>query len=1140
MNKISSDNANIDLMISRADPIIRTEDYTQLAIDGVFTELKDNKGFRRDLVRFFSGNRYNYSVDELKEKGVENLTAEFVEHMRKQSWNEVTALKDYNYVINKDSNRYSVDAFGRLTQAWDSSDRAGSNSWGEVVGDFGEAIITAPSTYVGFGLGKLASKLGTKTVQLAVRKAIKDRLFATAKGAAAGFAEGAAVGAIQSGLQGETREEIIKDFEYTGGDLAKDAFISGAFSSTLGGAGGLTSSFSQSKKADILAKRKNIIDELEETAKTNSANTLAKTTKKIRSDAASRVTNLEAVLAAKSGDKTATILNPLNPELVNRGGELMKMISNPNADGILKSGLSINTIRSVTAATVDLLDTFQVKEGERITSAVSNALKDPDANPQIISQLDDIRNKYNLTREQMSLIYLAEVSEAGKILAEQSIIAKAKRKVASDSLDDTMSSLKILSDSTVSTISDQQAIDASMAAIRNSTNRGLLGGGLDVLRETDAMRIAFMTSQIATTARNVTSTGILTGVDLMDEFYRELGKSGKNILSGKLPEGDALRRMTSVLRGLTWNKAQKSILREMFREEMPETYTTVFNDSMRLELGTGSNSFFAKTGRAVNIANTATDTFFKEAAFFASIDRHLSNKGMTMKDFLEKGMSLSDLEEGAVTRAYDDANRFTMQRNYAKDPSGFGWTARGLQNINRKVPFLVSAVAGIPFPRYVANHLEMMSDYTPVWGELMRAMGKTPIGGDLVKTGGDRTVRQFTGASMLFLGYQLAAAKDGEIDFDALETSLKAEADVSSSLGFVLGHVWAGDALYRYVNGMPIKFDSRVLADLFGGVGDLSADFTMIEEIYKSFKEGSMTDGLQKSLGNVAATLTYPATIVRDIQGQISYDSAGTPFVKDIEGIGPRGLKGSVSLKGEDTFNTQLLTGQATRFLPDIKLLQYTQSFNGETDIDYYAPFNPAPVGKINPLMKQLTGIVQRAPLTGIQRELNVLGVEGFDLYKSSTQKNASIDFLLRQRLSQQMYKDFEMWRSEVQLGGVAKGKTYNELGEDYKLKTKFLTDWVSTRITAEKKVIEGFLSDYIANERVAARGYIRNTYDIKRKQLGERVFNEATKSITDKLSTKFETSKDWLADSESAKKELDRRLILLQVVEDIRKTPGL
>ena len=147
------------------------------------------------------------------------------------------------------------------------------------------------------------------------------------------------------------------------------------------------------------------------------------------------------------------------------------------------------------------------------------------------------------------------------------------------------------------------------------------------------------------------------------------------------------------------------------------------------------------------------------------------------------------------------------------------------------------------------------------------------------------------------------------------------------------------------------------------------------------------------------------------------------------------------------------------------------------------------------------------------------------------------MDFILRQRLSQQVHKDFEMWRSEVQLGGLAKGKTYDELGEDYKLKTEFLTDWVSNRITAEKKVVQGFLSDYVANNRVAARGYIRNNYDIKRKQIGETAFNEATKNVS---KGQFESSKDYLADSESAKEELTRRLILLQVVEDIGKTPGL
>jgi len=1120
------------------------EDYTNLAVDGVFTELKDDKGFRRDLVRFFSGDRYNYSIDEIKEKGAENLTAEFVEHMRKQSWNEVTAIMDYNYVINKDSKRKGVDAFGRLTQAWDSSDRAGSSSWGEAVGDFAEGVFTAPSTYAGFGIGKLFGKAASKGVQIGVRKALKDRLLSTAKGAAAGFGTEAAIGGVQSGFQGETREEIIEGFEYTGKDLAKDAIISGAGGAVFGGIAGLSGSFSQSKKASILEKRKVVTDKLEDTAKTNSTTTFKNTSKKRLADAARRVTNLESVLAAKAGDKTATILNPLDPELVNRGGELLKVIGNPQADGTLRSGLSINTVRSVTAATIDLLDTFQVKEGERITSAVARAISDPNASPQIISKLDDIRAKYNLTKEQMSLIYLAEVSESGKILAEQSIIARAKGRSASDAIktivfDETEASLslKILSDSNVSTISDQQAINASMAAIRNSSEKGILGTGLEILRDTDAMRVAFMTSQIATTARNVTSTGILTGVDLMDEFYRELGGAGKDILSGKRPKGDAFRRMTAVLRGLTWNDAQKSILREMFKEEMPEAYLTVFNDAMRVELGTGSNSWLAKTGRAVNIANTATDTFFKEAGFFASIDRQLSTRGITMKDFLEKGMSLSDLEDGVVTKAYDDANRFTMQRNYANDQSAFGKAARTAQVINRKVPFVVSAVFGIPFPRYVANHLEMISDYTPVWGELLRAMDKKGLTSDPVKTGADRIVRQFTGASMLFAGYQLAASKQGEIDYSSLETSLKAEADVASSAGYVIAHMFVGDLVYRYVNGLPIKFDARTMSDILGGVSDLSADFTMIEELYKSVKEGKMTDGLQKSIGNVAATFTYPGTVLRDMQGQVNYESAGTPYVKDVFGIGPNELKGDVSLKGENAFNTQLLVGQATRFLPDTKLQQYTQSFNGETDIDYYTPFNPAPVGKINPLMKQITGIVQAPPLTELQRELNVLALEEFDLYRSSTEKNASIDFVLRQRLSQTMPKEFELWRSEVQLGGLAKGKTYDELDDDYKLKKQFLTDWVSNKISSEKKVIEGYLSDYIANNRVAARGYIRNNYDIKIKELGKDLFNEAAREASNGT---FENSKDFLADSESVKEELTRRLIMLQVVGDIRKTPGL
>ena len=109
--------------------------------------------------------------DEIKEMGFENLTKDFIEHMRAQSVNEVTATKDLNYVRNKDFSYKGKQAFGRLTQAWDNSKEAGTGFL-DGLGDFAEGAITAPSTYLGFasfGLGKVGAKVASKGVQLAVR-----------------------------------------------------------------------------------------------------------------------------------------------------------------------------------------------------------------------------------------------------------------------------------------------------------------------------------------------------------------------------------------------------------------------------------------------------------------------------------------------------------------------------------------------------------------------------------------------------------------------------------------------------------------------------------------------------------------------------------------------------------------------------------------------------------------------------------------------------------------------------------------------------------------------------------------------------------------------------------------------------------
>lgn len=102
--------------------------------------------------------------------------------------------------------------------------------------------------------------------------------------------------------------------------------------------------------------------------------------------------------------------------------------------------------------------------------------------------------------------------------------------------------------------------------------------------------------------------------------------------------------------------------------------------------------------------------------------------------------------------------------------------------------------------------------------------------------------------------------------------------------------MFLGDLLYRYDQGLNMPSYSKALlesAEVLGGLGDLGVDASLGKEIYKSAQSGDFTDNLQKLLGNVAATFTYPGTLARDVKGQFSYESAGTPYVRDIEGIGP-------------------------------------------------------------------------------------------------------------------------------------------------------------------------------------------------------------------------------------------------------------
>ena len=1120
-------------------------DYIKKSSDTKFVDLAEDVEFKKDLIRFFTGGRYNYTREEMEERGFEALTKDFVEHMRGQSWNEVTAIRDLSYVRNKDMSQSGKDAFGRLIQAWDNSEEVGS-TFGESVLDFTEAIVTAPSTYVGmgtFGLGKAGAKVASKATQIAVRMGLKEAAkknltkaatqrtisqIAMREGAI-GFGTGAGIGGVQAYGAGETREEVEATGEYTGKDLAYDAIVGGVVEGTLGGALGTLSGVigrGRGKKVDdVLKERGDAFRKEAEKAADDALNTLNGKTGATQDqvDAAMGVvSDIEEILSARKGDNKASVKDPLDPERVAKGKAILSAMSDPKANPEFTSGLSAQTLRGIAAAAIDLQKELELDTAGgtlRITQAIANRMRDGKG-AEAFAILDKVKKDYGLSKDEMSLIYMADVSRAAQTLGYASAVARGAK---IDMLKE--SDIDVLYSKGASSINGQDAKEITAAAIRNQKGEGKLGKLGDTsykfLQDIDALRVSLMTSQPTTTMRNVASTGILIGADMSDQVFRAIFKG----IGG---DTTAIRNIipdtTAILRGMSMNKTEGMLLKQIMLDELPEQSARLYNDAMRLELGTESNSKIAKIGRAVNFANTLTDTVLKESIFYGSLDRQFRQQGLSLTDWLRSNTKLDDLPEGiSIEKATKQANSITMQDTFRDNQSGVGKLTRALVSANRKIPFLISTAAGIPFPRYLGNHLQTMSQYAPLAGELLHH-ARVIEGDEEVAT---RAAKQATGALMLWAGYELADQRQGEVDFGSIKNTLIQEAgrdaDLQPLLGATLVHMYVGDVLWRKQNGLPVTDVAKDLMEVAGGIPEFSFDVELFEELLN--KDISSTEAFSKKAADFLATYSMnPITALsRDIIGQVSYDQAGTPFTRDLaEGEG-------ISMKGEE-FTWDEFKNRSTRNLPDLLFTQYSQSLNGKTDIPYYDFDNPVARGKVDPITKQITGIASNPPKTELQKEMSRYGLKNYQIYTASGVPNAAIDSVLRAYLARTMYKDFEKFKEEtVFVSEQYPRDTKWEDIPDSKDKELILKKWINGRISEGKKLVEDRFDRMVTEEPIEARGFIRNQYLVYAKKNsgeGARNLDKAANAISGM------TAAEYLGEAETMQDEVERRIKLLGEVE--------
>ena len=1157
-------------VLPKLDPDL---DYVQDVEGKSFMDLKENIEFQKDLVRFFNGGRYKYTKKEIKERGAEGLAEEFVEHMRFQDMNEATQIKDLFYA--RDSRNNTPDelaAFGRLISAWDGSEKGGTGTL-TAAGDYAAGILSAPSTWAsliaipttlgaGAVAGQLAKQTAKKGMQLKLRQVLADLVAkkttaqilkkgvtsTTLKGVGAGMAVEGALGYGQIETQEAIREEVVD--EYRGMSPGQKALATGlqaTFGGVTAGFGSWLNVRSANSAIDTLFEQQQQIEQQASAGAKNALATLRskvgnpRTEKNLKNTLGRLVKMTDALekrVARKAGQKA-----PLPAQGVAEGQKILNEIFAEKPNTNIIGGLSSQTLQGITAATIEIVEKLEIGPNERISTAVAKAISKPEGSPGAVStkEITDILDSYAITREEFSNVYLAELSEAGTTLGQAGMISRAFdqaklprfRSDTNKDVEALLSDITTLGKAGISTVDDLLARQEVDLASKSNFGMKLYKG----IQELDAVRIGFMTSQLATTARNVGFSVARLGVDASDQVFRSILTGTARAFGSDIPHTPA-RNTFTMLRGMSYDKDMALVARTMLEQDLPAVYKKLFRDTSRVEVATGSQTFLARASTFVNTLNSATDHVFKQAAFYASLDRQLAEAGSSFADFAKSGKTMLEIDPDILERAGRDALDFTFQKGYEGSDTIFGMGANSIINLNRKLPFVVSGAAGLPFPRYVANHMEFMFDYVPLLGGakgISEKLAQKYYGPDFAfsKDKGqlERWSKQMTGTLMFTGAYYARATQEGETDFSDFKFSEDGDvAKMGPILGAMGGHALAADLLYRYVEDLPLPTDKMWLSnalEVTAGMGSLGFNTGVVKSFKDSLEQGSFTEGSKRKMADILATFTYPAAPAKDFLAQGDPEKSYTRYNPDLQ----TDANMIIELGKWGEFNSRV-----SKFIPQFDWINHAKSVNSATSLPRYSPFNPRPIGTINPAMKQIVGIDVRAQ-SEIQEELSMLGLKEYDLYKNSTVQNPVIRYVVEQKASQTLGKEFARWRQEPK--EFLNGNTYDSLSaSNADVKREVFSEFVKNTIRGITDETTDRWNEYKDIAPTSAAGYIRNMYMIQGKTpiLGRPRFDMAAQAIPN---SNYQSSEEYLSKSTSLLDELNRRQMLMyyaDIAEDQAK----
>ena len=156
---------------------------------------------------------------------------------------------------------------------------------------------------------------------------------------------------------------------------------------------------------------------------------------------------------------------------------------------------------------------------------------------------------------------------------------------------------------------------------------------------------------------------------------------------------------------------EADILKNMFQQDMPETFIQLYRQAADIEAATGAGTRFVKMSRWLNGADTLADNTFKRAVFMAELQNIVGRKNLLKKMITGR---FSEIDEKAVSEAMTEALHFTYQKGFNRFKGDSAWEGIGSTFLKAFSQPGMSLL--IPFPRFTHAPVIGLADFPALIG----------------------------------------------------------------------------------------------------------------------------------------------------------------------------------------------------------------------------------------------------------------------------------------------------------------------------------------------------------------------------------------------------------------------------------------